>query len=64
MLFFRYNPEKASVVTSDVEDKLWKAGVLGDSNPEVLVETVVFLLGIHLALRSSEHRIESGNLQS
>ena len=48
---------KASVLSFDQEEILWNTGLLGDTNPEQLLHTVVFLLGIHCALHAGkEHR--------
>ena len=39
------------------EDVLWSLGLLGTHSPEVLLHTVVFMLGLHCALRAGkEHR--------
>ena len=35
---------------------MWESGVLGDSNPRQLSDTLFFLLGIHLALRGEEQK--------
>ena len=35
----------------DDEDKLWEEGILGNSDPDQLRDTLFFLLGIHFALR-------------
>ncbi len=39
------------------EDQMWSTGVLGEESPDQLRNTVMFLLGMHLALRGGEeHR--------
>ena len=52
---------KADVLTAVDEDILWSLGFLGHDNPEQLLNTVVFTIGLSCALRAGkEHR----NLQS
>ncbi len=36
------------------EDKMWESGMLGEDSPDKLRDTVMFLLGMHLALRGRE----------
>ena len=48
---------QAQVLTIENEEKLWKSGLLGDSNPKHLLDTMVFCNGLYFALRSGrEHR--------
>ncbi len=44
----------AKVVSKTDEDKMWEAGVLGEEQPRQLCDTVLFLLGMNLALRGGE----------
>lgn len=49
--------EKADAIEVEDEDKMWLDGVLGESNPKQLVDTVLYLLGVHFALRAGkEHK--------
>ena len=51
------NKKQAAVITKDMEDIMWITGVLGDKNPKQLVDTLLYVLGLHLALRGrDEHR--------
>ena len=48
---------KAEVITPEEEDKLWKKGLLGDSTPQTILDTMVFCNCLYFALRSGqEHR--------
>ena len=49
--------KKASVITKEMEDSWWVKGLLGDDSPQVLSDTLVFMIGFCFALRSGEeHR--------
>lgn len=49
--------KRAAAISMDSEDKLWKTGCLGMGNPQQLLDTVVYTMGLHLALRAcQEHR--------
>ncbi len=49
------NEVKASTRLSySDEDKMWASGVLGEDSPDKLRDTLMFLLGMHLALRGGE----------
>lgn len=47
--------KQAQVITVAQEQFLWEKGFLGDENPQQLVRTVLYLMGVHFGLRSGEH---------
>ncbi len=50
--------KQADVITEDQENQLWTMGILGKDKPLQLLRTVLYLLGINLALRAGqEHRV-------
>ena len=47
---------QAELITFDQENDLWRDGYLGEDSPDKLRDTVLFLLGVNLALRAgNEH---------
>lgn len=49
--------QKAEAIDAEDEMDMWEKGILGDSNPQQLLETVLYMLGVHFALRAGkEHR--------
>ena len=59
---------QAEVISTDVEDKLWETGMLGEQMPDQLRNTVLFLIGMNVGLRPcDEHydlRRDAPNLPS
>jgi hypothetical protein len=57
-------PRKCDILTEDHEEKLWSLGLLGDSDPTKLLNTLVYQLGLNFALRAAdEHRNLRHNAQ-
>lgn len=51
------NTKKAQIISVGEENMLWESGFLGEANGKQLVDTMVYLFGIHFALRGGkEHR--------
>ena len=46
--------KQAELITYAQENILWKEGHLGEQNPDQLRETVLYLLGVNLALRAGD----------
>ena len=52
-----FTRKRAEPISVDEEMSLWEKGVLGDSCPQVLLDTMVYCCGVYFALRSGEeHR--------
>ena len=50
---------KAEPLTEQEEELLWDQGILGDSTPQALLNTVFFQNGINFALRSGDKQTAS-----
>lgn len=49
--------KQADVISEEEEELLWSKGALGGDNPTALIHTLLYLNGLHFALRSGkEHR--------
>ena len=48
--------KSSDIITLDHEDTLFEKKILGESTPEQLLKTVIYMIGMHCALRSgAEH---------
>ena len=45
---------QAEFISLDYENELWRSGTLGEDTPDKLRDTVLFILGINLALRAGD----------
>lgn len=53
----RAKRESAAVITVEQEEHMWQSGVLGEDNPKQFSRTLLYLIGMHFALRAgAEHR--------
>ena len=48
--------KRAEMLSFEEENLIWEKGVLGDSNPTQVRETVLFMLGVHVGLRAGDER--------
>lgn len=55
---------QAKPISEEDEERLWLEGLLGNSSPEVLLNTIVYLFGVHFAMRAvQEHKDLKANSQ-
>lgn len=53
----RARRESAEIITVDQEELMWSSGILGEDNPKQFSKTLLYLVGMHFALRAgAEHR--------
>lgn len=49
--------KQAEPVTTEEKELIWSKGLLGDTDPQTLLDTMVWMCGLYFALRSGqEHR--------
>ncbi|XP_041379334.1 uncharacterized protein LOC121391954 [Gigantopelta aegis] len=49
--------KRTEVISESEENMLWDKGLLGDNTPQQLLDTILYLTGLHFSLRGgSEHR--------
>ena len=54
---------KSEPISVSEEEKMWELGILGDDTPEKLIDTILYLNGVHFALRAAnEHKSLKVNL--
>ena len=49
--------KKAQPISTDQEERLWELGLLGDHNPEMLLNTTVYQIGYFFTLGSGTEHI-------
>ena len=48
---------QAQIITEEMENTLWSKNILGSDTPKKLLNTLVYMFGLHFALRAAqEHR--------
>ena len=48
---------KAEVISQDDEEHMWQKGILGSDSPKKLVDTLIYMIGLHFAPRAvKEHK--------
>ena len=50
----------APIITLQQEDAMWESGALGTDNPDCLLQTVFYTMGLHFSLRGVQEHL---NLQ-
>ena len=47
-------PKKADVISVSIENDLWKSNILGSDNPETLLRTTFYLIGLNFSMRAGD----------
>jgi hypothetical protein len=55
---------KSLFISKNTEENMWQAGLLGSDSPSTLLNTVIFLVGVHFALRGGDElrKLRHGDL--
>ena len=48
------NPRQAQLIPLNFKDSLWEKGILGEHEPDILCNTVLFLISINCSLRAGD----------
>ena len=58
-------PKCAEPITHDDEEKMWSQGVLGNSTPKQIVETIIYMCGLHFTMRSEtkHYNLRDGDIE-
>lgn len=56
-LGFGINRKVADIITEDMETSLWEKNILGTDTPEKLRNSLLYLIGLHFALRGFEEHV-------
>ena len=49
-----WKPKKADVISVSIENDLWKSNILGSDNPETLLRTTFYLIGLNFGMRAGD----------
>ena len=50
-------PKQADVISVTIENSLWESNILGCGNPDTLLRTTFYLIGLNFGMRAGdEHR--------
>lgn len=50
----RVKRKQAEVISADDEEQMWQKGILGSDTPQQLVDTLLYMIGLHFALRAGQ----------